>query len=192
MGSKIGYDCPGPRREQRDSIVESKRIKWPERFAHDGQALATGRQDPQSFTAGHQGVGDSRHFRDHVLAVVEDQQRAALNQKLTKALQRSCRCPRTGLGPNVQRSPNCVCHSGGVTDRGEIDEPDPISKVSDQCSPDFDSEPGLSHAAGSDDGHKAIGTDGGCHGLEIMFPSDESIRCEREIAHSARSPFGRR
>ena len=54
----------------------------------------------------------------------------ALNQKLTKALQRSCRCTRTGLGPNAQRSPYCVCHSGGVTDRGEIDEPDPISERS--------------------------------------------------------------
>ena len=135
--------------------VMTQRRDGEQHLSGDGQRFAAGGEDAQPRTARQESVGQIGRGVDQMLAVVQDQDRRPVGQRIGQSFERVA--PHCGAGFDVhgvahtERADDGLGQVHRVGDGGELDQPDPVWRVRQQRGADLTGEPGLSRAARTDE-----------------------------------------
>ena len=165
----------GRGRERRDHV---------QALAADPQRLPAGRQHPDAGAVGQQPGREDGGGLDHVLAVVEDQQRVPFRQGRAEPVNR-VGAP-VGAAPGdrplaqAERVEDRVRHLRRLGHRGELGEPGrpavPARIGPGQALGRLGRQPGLAHAARPGQRDQALGRELLQHGGHLAVPADEAGR----------------
>ena len=125
--SEAGRDRAGAIEEQLDRGIVAERRDRDEVLARDRQRLAAGRDDPQARAGAEQRVGQRRGGADQVLAVVEAEDRLAVEQHVDQPLEpvarRRARAVEHGALAQAERGQRGGHDLDLGGDRRELDHP---------------------------------------------------------------------
>ena len=127
----------GPRDEEGDGVIGPERWHWPNGLATHPQSLAARGEDPQRRAVTQQIFGDFSRGRDHVLAVVEDDEHLAIVDHLGQPVRVRQRERGRDRGPDARR----------VADWREFHQAPAELENCGRIPRHFQREPGLAHSS---------------------------------------------
>ena len=114
-------------------VRQGQRLDLPQRFAGDAERLPARRQDPQPLALPEHPVGERRGRLDHVLAVVQDQQRLPLADRSDEPTgQVGAWCLGEQGIPQAERGQRCLRHVTVGVDGRELHQPGAVRQVVEQ------------------------------------------------------------
>ncbi len=165
-------------------------------LADDAQRLAARRQDVDARAAPEQLVRDAGDVADQVLAVVEDDERGAVGERVEDAVQRvGGRHPRRGGAleqrglAQAERGEDRGPDAAGLDDRGELDEPDAVGRVGQVVRPGLARQPGLPGPARAEERDEPVVADRLGDARELLGAADEARQRRAQVR--AGRPGGR-
>ena len=117
------------------------------------QRLAAGGDHAQVRRGTEHVAHELRSRLEHVLAIVDEQQKPPLPQIGNQDVSRL----HAGLVSEVQRCEHGIGHLGCISDLAKLDQPGSIREAPREFGPDTNGEPGLPHPARADQAHHARG-----------------------------------
>lgn len=179
---------PGAVREELDGravALQPQRTDFVDLLAIQAEAFTTRRQHPQA-----PGLFDQfRHDRrtvDHVLDVVDDQQRPPVCDGLGDRRDRSRATGHRdadGVGHDVRDGPRIV-------GPGEVGEPHRVRAQRPAAPPDVGSQPRLADPARTEQRDEAVTTEQVEHGIGVGLPADQRARRPRQRHGMPERPQG--
>ena len=166
-----------------------------QRLPGDAKRLPACRHDPQPGAVGEQCVRQVGARVDEMLAVVQDQQGAGVGQPLKQpgacvaAGGPLCPVGQQARFPQADRAEYRLRHVGGVGDRREFGEPDPVRRVIDCAVPyhcgDLGGQPRLARTAGADQGDETAGLQRLSHPGDLVRAADEAGELRPQVRAGA-------
>ena len=141
-------------------------------FARDAQRLPAGRQDLQTRSGAEQPRCEVRTRLHQVLAIVENDEEAALRDELFQRLDNRAPC----LLDDAEHRRNRLRNESRIAQRRELDEPDSIRVFVENVGRDLQRQTGLSEAAAAEQRHEAGARNERFDLLELTAPADEGRR----------------
>ena len=146
-------------------LRQGQRLDQPQRLTGDAERFPARRQDPQPLALPEHPIGERRRRLDHVLTVVQDQQRLPLADRGDEPVRRfGVRRTAEQSIPQAERGERRLRHVTVRADGCELHQPGPVRQVAEQRARGFRGQPGLPRAARPD------------HGGEPMFGDEFADR----------------
>ena len=147
-------------------------------FGVDPQPLAAASDERHCCRAGQDRLDHLGGGIEDVLAVVEDDQEPAADERLGDAVRHA----EAGLGGDAQRGRDRIGHGRGIADRSQLHQPDPVRELVRQGGGDLKCEAGLADATDAGQGHEPVRVHqlGQLRHLELA--PDEARGLRREVA----------
>jgi len=156
-------------------LRQGQRLDQPQRLPRDAERFPARRQDPQPPALSEHPAGELRRRLDHVLAVIQYQQRLPLTDRGDQPVRRvRARCRTKQSISESEPGQRRLRHVTVRADGGELDQPDPVRQVADQCTGGFRGQPGLSRAARPDQGGQPMLRDELADRGHVVVPADET------------------
>jgi hypothetical protein len=178
----------GPLGEERDGItrrarkrVDGERGHPPDRLAMDAEGLPARGEDPQAGRRTQQPVDQLCGAIDHVLAVVEHEQRPPLRQKATHDFSGL----DAGRGFRADRGRDRRGDERSIDQGGELGEPHTAGELVEHARCHLDGEAGLAHAADSGQRHRPGRPDKGGDGPQLTLPPEKAVRSAGRFVSTA-------
>ncbi len=171
---RTGTDRRRPIEEQRDgvglglAVQRHRRHRVDVLVRHHWSSPASG-QHRQARAPGEQSLHERGHPGQHLLTVVQDQQRLAIGQGVDHRLADAA----TRLLADAQRPGDRGDHHAGVGDRHQVDEPPTVGVLTGDVGGDGHREPSLADAAGADRRHLPMRFDHLGKFVALPPPADE-------------------
>ena len=162
---------PRPRQPQRRQPV-------PRLPRHPGR-LPAGRQDPHIIGGQQHSPAQSRHGRDHMLAVIQHQQHLPASQHPGQRI--SHRHPRPLVYP--QRRRHRRRHPRRIRDRRQLNQPHPVGEPVSHPPGYLTGQPGLTHPARPGHRHQPVVIQHASDLTDRTRPADETRQRRRKPMH---------
>jgi ABC-2 type transport system permease protein len=156
-------------------IRQGQRLDQPQRLTGDAERFPAGREDPQPPALAKHSIGERRRRLDHVLAVVQDQQRLPLADRGDEPVRqlRVRRLAEQGV-PEAESGQCRLRRVTGGADGGELHQPGPVRQVAEQRARGLRGQPGLARAARPGQGGEPMSGDEFADRRDISVPADEA------------------
>ena len=156
-------------------VRQGQRLDQPQRLTGDAERFPARRQDPQPLALPEHPVGERRRRLDHVLAVVQNQQRLPLADRGDEPVHRfRVRCAAEQRIPEPERGERRLRHVTARADRRQFHQPGPVRQVAEQRARGFRGQPGLPRAARPDQGGEPMFGDEFADRGDISVLADEA------------------
>ena len=156
-------------------LRQGQRLDQPQRLTGDAERFPARRQDPQPPALPEHSIGERRHRLDHVLTVVQNQQRLPLADRGDEPVrQLRVRCPAEQGIPEPEPGERRLRHVTVGADGCELHQPDPVRQVAEQRARGFRGQPGLPRTARPDQGGQPMLRDQFADHGDISVPADET------------------
>ena len=166
-------DGLGPRQAIRRLLVfvrHAERRHLERALARDVEALAAGRQHREPRTRAEQRLDEFRTRFDHVLAVVEDQERLAAGERGGHEFAGR----PGGVLVETHRGRNGLRHEPRVRDRGQLDKPDAARIALPELRTCRQGEPGLADPSGAEERQHSMRAEEAIDIAELLLTADEA------------------